>query len=74
MSSMSDIAKIVKAYDSEVRAGLQNGRTGLFRNSDGEIYIRSNVPLGGKYTDETIMIFADEADLDLFYKSYLVHE
>ncbi|MCF7797163.1 MAG: hypothetical protein K9N11_07765 [Lentisphaeria bacterium] len=68
---MEEIAKLILQYDAELRKGLKTGRTGLFRRADGGCYVRSQVPLGGKYQDETIMIFADEADLDLFYKSYL---
>lgn len=68
---MEEIAKLVFQFDGELREGLKTGRTGLFRRADGECYIRTQVPLGGRYTDETIMIFADEADLELFYKSYL---
>lgn len=68
---MEEIAKLVRKYDGELREGLKTGRTGLFRRPDGDCYVRTQVPLGGRYADETIMIFGDEADLDLFYKSYL---
>ncbi len=69
--SMSDIAKLIKTFDADLRKELNNSRSGLFRNSRDELYIRSNVPLGQSYTDEVIGIFADQADLDFFYKIYL---
>lgn len=70
-SSMKEIAKLVQGYDIELRDALQSSRSGLFKNSDGELYVKKNVPLGNKYRDEVIGIFADVADLEFFYKIYL---
>jgi hypothetical protein len=70
-SSMSDIARLVQTLDDELRQELKSSRSGIFRNSAGELYVRSNVPLGQRYTEEMIGIFADSADLDFFYKIYL---
>jgi len=72
--SMSDVAKLIKTFDGELRQALTTSRSGLFRNDRGELYIRSNVPLGQTYTDEVIGIFADPADLDFYYKIYLAEE
>ncbi len=69
--SMLEIAKIIKQHDIELRKQLKTSRSGLFRKSNDELYIRSNVPLGQKYPEEVLGIFADEADLDFFYKIYL---
>ncbi len=68
--SMSEVAAIVHTFDRELRLALSTSRSGLFRNSNGELYVKANVPLGQRYTDEVISIFADEADLDFFYKIY----
>ena len=72
--SMSDIAKLIKTYDTDLRKELLTSRSGLFRTDKGELYIRSNVPLGQSYPDEVIGIFADPADLDFYYKIYLMEE
>jgi len=72
--SMSDIAKLIKRFDTELRKELHTSRSGLFRNNRGELFIRSNVPLGQSYPDEVIGIFADPADLDFYYKIYLMEE
>ncbi len=72
--SMSAIAKLIKSYDAELRKELNTARSGLFRNDKGELFIRSNVPLGQSYPDEVIGIFADPADLDFYYKIYLMDE
>lgn len=69
--SMTEIARLVKSFDVELRVQLKHSRSGVFRRSDGELYIASDLPLGQKYKDEMIGIFADEADLDFFYKIYL---
>ncbi len=71
MSNMREIAELVQEFDNDLRMALKNGRSGLFRRSDDSMYIQSAVSLGGKYTDEAVMIFADESDLDLFYETYL---
>jgi len=68
---MQDVAKIIKSFDSELRHGLESSRSGLFRKADGELYVRTDVPLGQKHSEEVIGIFADGADLDFFYKIYL---
>ena len=68
---MQKIARIVHQHDAALREALQSGRSGLFKRKDGDIYVLGQVPLGGRHTDETIMIFADENDLELFYQSYL---
>lgn len=68
---MSDIARLVKAHDQALRAALRMDRSGLFRGPDGEVFVKTNVPLGQKYNEEVVGIFADEADLDFFYKLYL---
>lgn len=70
MSNMSEIAKLVHQNDSALRAELNQGRTGLFRKPNGEVYILTNLQLGARNPDETIMIFWNEADLELFYKMY----
>jgi hypothetical protein len=72
--SMRDIAKMIKGFDAELRKALSSSRSGLFRNAEGELFIRSNVPLGQGYPDEVIGIFADPADLDFYYKIYLNEE
>jgi len=72
--SMNDIALLIKSFDVELRKALATSRAGLFRNPEGDLYIRSNVPLGQKYTDEVIGIFADPADLEFYYKIYLSEE
>lgn len=72
--SMVDIAKLIKSFDSELRNALETSRSGLFRNDQGELHIKSNVPLGQKYPEEVIGIFADPADLDFYYKIYLKDE
>ncbi len=69
--SMVDIARIIQSFDKELRIALQTSRSGVFRADDGEMYVRSQVPLGQKYPEEVIGIFADPADLDFFYKIYL---
>jgi len=71
---MREIALLIHGYDAELRQSLMTSRSGLFRNQSGEIYIKSNVPLGQKYSDEVIGIFADPADLDFYYKIYLAEE
>lgn len=71
MAEMSEIAKLVHQNDGTIREHLQNGRAGLYRRADGEVYVVGNLQLGHRNTDETVMIFADEYDLDLFYKLYL---
>ena len=71
---MSDIASLIKTFDTELRKELLTSRSGVFRNDSGELYIRSNVPLGQSYPDEVIGIFADPADLDFYYKIYLMEE
>ncbi|MBT4033860.1 MAG: hypothetical protein HOB84_16185 [Candidatus Marinimicrobia bacterium] len=72
--SMSDVARLIKTFDAELRRELNTSRSGLFRNSKGELFIRSNVPLGQSYSDEVIGIFADASDLDFYYKIYLSEE
>ncbi|MEA3287599.1 MAG: hypothetical protein U9Q77_09535 [Candidatus Marinimicrobia bacterium] len=69
--SMLEIARLIKEYDVELRKELMTSRSGLFRKTSGELYIRSNVPLGQGYSEEVLGIFADPADLDFFYKIYL---
>ncbi len=69
--SMVEVAQLIKRYDVELRKALMTARSGLFRNAGGELYIRSNVPLGQSYPEEVLGIFADLADLDFFYKIYL---
>ena len=69
--SMSEIALIIKDFDVELREALQTSRSGVFRKEGGELYVRSNVPLGQSYPEEVLGIFADPADLDFFYKLYL---
>jgi len=69
--SMAEMAIIIKKYDNELRKELMTSRSGLFRNDQGELYVRSNVPLGQSYPEEVLGIFADPADLDFFYKIYL---
>jgi hypothetical protein len=68
---MSEIALLVKQYDEELREALKWGRSGLFKDSDEKNFVKSQVQLGQKHADEVICIFADEADLDFFYKLYL---
>ena len=72
--TMRDIALQIKAHDTELRQALQSSRSGLFRDSEGHIFVKVNVPLGQKYPEEVIGIFADEADLDFYYKLYLPEE
>lgn len=72
--TMRDVARLIKSYDKELREALVTSRSGLFRNAAGELIIKSNVPLGQKYSDEVIGIFADPADLDFYYKIYLSDE
>ncbi len=69
--SMIDMARLIKKHDVELRKALMTSRSGLFRRESGELYIRSNVPLGQSYPEEVLGIFADPADLDFFYKIYL---
>ena len=69
--SMAEIAELIQKYDVELRKELMTSRSGLFRNEKGELYVRSNVPLGQSYPEEVLGIFADPADLDFFYKIYL---
>lgn len=69
--SMTDIALLIRDFDEELREKLKTSRSGLFRKDSGECYVRSNVPLGQKYPEEVLGIFADPADLDFFYKIYL---
>ncbi|MBT3254390.1 MAG: hypothetical protein HN995_11760 [Candidatus Marinimicrobia bacterium] len=73
-NSMRDVARLIKTFDAELRKELNSSRSGLFRNDKGELFIRSNVPLGQSYQDEVIGIFADPADLDFYYKIYLSEE
>ncbi len=72
--SMREVAQLVKTYDKELRKELLSSRSGLFRNDKGELIIKSNVPLGQRYSDDVIGIFADPADLDFYYKTYLLSE
>jgi len=69
--SMVEIAQLVQRHDEELRQALRTSRSGLFKTVEGEHYVRTNVPLGQKHNDEVIGIFADEADLEFFYKLYL---
>ncbi len=69
--TMKQLAELVKGFDVELRQELQSSRSGVFRKENGEMYVRSNVPLGQEYPEEVIGIFADIADLDFFYKIYL---
>lgn len=69
--TMAEIATIVKEYDAELREALKLSRSGLFKAENGAYFVKTDVPLGQKYTDEVVGIFADEADLDFFYKLYL---
>lgn len=68
---MASIARLVKSCDAALREALQKGRSGVMRRPDGELYVKSEISLGGKYADEVIQIFGDEADLDFFYNLYL---
>ncbi len=68
---MAEVAAIIKEYDQELREQLMTSRSGLFRNDQGKLYVRANVPLGQSYPEEVLGIFADPADLDFFYKIYL---
>mgnify|MGYP006883056648 CR=1 FL=1 len=70
-TTMKEMAELIKTFDSELRRALQTSRSGVFRNEQGDLYVRENVPLGQKYPEEVIGIFADPADLDFFYKVYL---
>jgi len=72
--SMRDVAKLIKTHDAELRKALTTSRSGLFRNEKGDLFIKSNVPLGQTYADEVIGIFADPSDLDFYYKIYLTEE
>jgi len=72
--SMQEIARLIRTHDVDLRKALETSRSGLFRDGEGQIYLRSNVPLGQKYSDEVIGIFADTADLDFFYRVYLQEE
>lgn len=69
--SMSEVATIIRGFDSELRQALQTSRSGLFRKAGGDLYVRENVPLGQTYQEEVIGIFADSTDLDFYYKLYL---
>jgi len=69
--NMSDIARTIKAFDTELRQELLGSRSGVFKNEQGELYVRSNVPFGQGYQEEVLGIFADISDLDFFYKIYL---
>ena len=69
--SMSEVALIIKGFDTELRQALQSSRSGLFRKVTGELYVRRNIPLGQTYQEEVIGIFADSVDLDFYYKLYL---
>ena len=71
MQSMREIAQIIQQFDAELRQHLPYGRAGVFRLSTGELEVRANLPLGQGYKDEMLGVFADEADLDFFYKTYL---
>jgi len=73
-NSMREVARLIKDHDEELREALVNSRSGLFRNSRGELFVKSNVPLGQNYSDEVIGIFADPADLDFYYKIYLSND
>ena len=68
---MMEVARLIQTFDVQLRKELQHSRSGLFRNSQGELYVRSNIPLGQRYAEEVVGIFADSADLDFFYKVYL---
>jgi len=70
-SSMAEIAGIIQGFDEELRQALMTSRSGVFRKATGELYVRSNVPLGQSYPEEVLGIFADPTDLDFFYKLYL---
>ncbi|NQV31019.1 MAG: hypothetical protein HQ508_09045 [Candidatus Marinimicrobia bacterium] len=70
-SSMHEVALLIQTLDAELRQALKHSRSGIFRNVEGNLIIRSNVPLGKRYTEEVIGIFADTVDLDFFYKIYL---
>jgi len=69
-SPMAVLAGLVREHDRELQEALGRGRAGLMRRADGSCYIAENVPLGQKHTDEVIQIFADRADLELFYRLY----
>ncbi len=68
--TLTEIARLAHRFDAQLRAGLSQGRTGLFRRRDGTIYVRQEIAFGD-YPDEVIQIFGDETDLDLFYQYYL---
>jgi len=69
--SMQEIARIVRSNDKELRTALKEGRSGLFFSRERDYFVQGQVPLGKRHDVEVIQIFADEADLDLFYKFYL---
>ena len=69
--SMAEAALLISKFDAELRSALQHARSGVFRNASGKLYVRSDVPLGQSYPAEVLGIFADESDLDFFYKIYL---
>ncbi|MCF7904776.1 MAG: hypothetical protein K9M49_06445 [Candidatus Marinimicrobia bacterium] len=54
-----------------MRSALRSSRSGLFKDNTGKIFVKTNVPLGNRYNEEVVGIFADESDLDFFYKLYL---
>lgn len=70
-STMREVASLIKQFDEELRQGLKLGRSGVFRKANGELYVRTNVPLGQKYPEEVLGIFADESDLDFYFRTYL---
>lgn len=69
-SPMKVLAGLIRQHDRELREALAKGRAGLMRRADGSCYIAENVPLGQKHSDEVIQIFADMADLELYYQLY----
>ena len=73
-TAMTEVARIILGFDRELREALQTSRSGVFRRANGELYVRSQVPLGQSYPEEVLGIFADPADLDFFYKLYLKDE
>ncbi len=68
---MKDIALIVKRFEDELRRQLKHSRSGLFKDSSEHFYVKGNVQLGMKYNEDVIGTFADEKDLDLYFKLYL---
>ncbi len=67
--TLQEIARLVRSHESALHQQLAEARAGLFRFPDGSCQVIGDLELGS-YPEgaETIYIFANQADLDAFFR------